>query len=203
MPNTSIAGNSLNGNPPPTYQSNIHIPPPHHKHTQTQEKTELYWVFGQKTHSGRIFCSSYFLPFPFFFRFNGLPPHNFTKYTSKCVGSDALSSCEIREIIDKATERAFYISTPSLSELLPFFSSFQLNPFEKALSEPYLGNLLRLNPTCSLALWVCLQNLNGTSKPGMRGGLLFSWLDTSFDWSEPSPQLFLTYLLFSFLCNSI
>lgn len=105
-------------------------------------------------------------------------------------GSDALSSCEVREIIDKATEGAFYISTPSLSELLPFSSSFQLNSFEKALSEPYLGNLLRLNPTCSLALWVCLQKLNGTYNPGMRGGPLFSWQDSFLDWSEPPPRYF-------------
>lgn len=178
-----------------------HTAPTTHTHTHTLKKKQNSFGFLDKKKPLREKMFS----FSSFFWFNGFllgTPQN-TPAARRRGGRDAVSFCEVREIIDKATERVFYISTPSLSELLPFFGSFQLSSFEKAFSEPYLGNLLRLNPTCSLALWVCLQNLNGTYKPGMRGGLLFSWLDSSLDWSEPSPLLFLTILLFSFLCNSI
>lgn len=37
------------------------------------------------------------------------------------------------------------------------FQPFPIELLSKALSEPYLGNLLRLNPTCSLALDVYVR----------------------------------------------
>lgn len=152
MPNTSTAGHSLKGNPPPTN------PPPSHTLTHIhnkERKKRSPLCFGPldfiwKNHSGWKFCFSDFLPRPFYFWFNSSP-------SLQCQRKrQASSSSEVSKIMDRAPTLCSH--NVALKSLLVSFSiiiiinGFPTELFSMAFSEPYLSNLLCLKETCSLAL---------------------------------------------------
>lgn len=162
MPNTSTAGHSLKGNPPPTN------PLPHHIRSHT---------YAAKRKKGTIVFRT--------FRFHLEKP---LRLRERGLHTLPPSSSGVSKIMDRAlTLCSHNVALKSLLvsfSIIIIFNRFPIELFSMAFPEPYLSNLLCLKETCSLALcayvehWMAAISLGWGRVCASQDWTALSWLVT-------------------------